>query len=511
MQALETFFSGGGWAAEGNEACRGMAGVCRRSYGGAALGGGFHGVSGDFTPEQLNRVVECLGEGSVAYMEPDGVVYKAEGPPQVPEDPILGALWKVQQKSFGEQDGAAAAPAPAAAAGAGEGAGARGETPRAAAEAEALRGLASGSREDAGLLPPGASALRVRAFGPQEEEGKRQQNLHSALWNLDRIDQRSLPLDGQFTYSESDGGRGVTVYVVDSGLYRDHKEFAPWESGPTRAHWGYDFVDDDDEPEDCDGHGTHIASTAVGRTVGVAKEAHVVGVRVLDCAGSGSISDVVAALDWVSRNRIPGPAVVTLSLGVSLGQWSRSLEDSVRSLVRDQGVMVVVASGNSAVDSCFVAPGNVEETLTVAASDLVTKFSSSDVQAAASGSREGLYRWSNTGSCVDLFAPGVDIYAACGGSGRCQGHVTPSSYAWASGTSMAVPLVAGVAANYLASHPGAAPDHVKQVILEGATEGRLESPHLMPGSPNRVLYSKLLDGTAGAEPSLSTREFLGGG
>ena len=353
----------------------------------------------------------------------------------------------------------------------------------------------------------------MRAFAPGGGEGQRQQNLHSALWNLDRIDQRRLPLDGRFTYSESDGGRGVTVYVVDSGLYRDHKEFAPWEGGPARAHWGYDFVDDDDEPEDCDGHGTHIASTAVGRTVGVAKEAHVVGVRVLDCAGSGAISDVVAALDWVSRNRVPGPAVVTLSLGVSLGQWSRSLEDSVRSLVREQGVMVVVASGNSAVDSCFVAPGNVEETLTVAASDLDTKFSPppSDLQAAAAEGREGLYRWSNTGSCVDLFAPGVDIYAACGGAGRCQGNVTPSSYAWASGTSMAVPLVAGVAANYLESHPGAAPDQVKQVILEGATEGRLESPHLMPGSPNRVLYSKPLDGSAGAEPPLSTREFLGGG
>ena len=126
----------------------------------------------------------------------------------------------------------------------------------------------------------------------------------------------------------------------------------------------------------------------------------------------------------------------------------------------------------------------------------------------AADGREGLYRWSNTGSCVDLFAPGVDIYAACGGGGRCQGNVTPSSYAWASGTSMAVPLVAGVAANYLESHPGAAPDQVKQVILEGATEGRLESPHLMPGSPKLPAKSGQTTGHASSNASATLVELV---
>ena len=380
--------------------------------------------------------------------------------------------------------------------------------PREAAEVEAAESLATGHPEAAGFEAP----PRVQAFAPHTPRPELRQNLHSALWNLDRIDQRSLPLDGQFSYAETDGGAGVTVYVIDSGLYRDHQEFAPWDGGVPRASWGYDFVDDDHEPEDCDGHGTHIASTAVGRTVGVAKHAQVVGVRVLDCAGSGSISDVVAALDWVSRNKRPGPAVVTLSLGVALGQWSRSLEDSVRSLVNDLGVLVVVASGNSAVDSCFVAPGNVEETLTVAASDLGAKFSPADQVPGAEGAREGLYRWSNTGACVDLFAPGVDIYAACGGGGRCQGNVTPTSYAWASGTSMAVPLVTGVAANYLSSHPGARPERVKEIILGSASEGLLESPHLLPESPNRILYSKVSGGASAgtAEVPLVTREFLEG-
>ena len=262
-----------------------------------------------------------------------------------------------------------------------------------------------------------------------------------------------------------------------------------------------------------------------------AKDAEVVGVRVLDCAGSGSVSDVVAGLDWVATHHRK-PAIVTMSLGIGVGSWSRALEEAVRNLIMEYGITVIVASGNSGVDSCHVAPGNVEEPITgappspilspfpslspppslpplslkfpleekirltgssifcltqrtVAASDLSTKFGQTSGR-----DQESLYRWSNTGQCIDLFAPGVDIYSACGGDSRCAA-VTDSAYAWASGTSMAVPLVAGVAANYLAEHPSASPAQVKAKILGSATHGKLQSPHMKPGSPNLLLYSRL--------------------
>lgn len=121
---------------------------------------------------------------------------------------------------------------------------------------------------------------------------------------------------------------------------------------------------------------------------------------------------MAAGLDWVANN-YETPGVVALSLGVSIGWWSETLEQAVKSLVNDHGLTVVVASGNSGVDSCFIAPANVPETITVAASNLKTKFGET-----AAGDIEGIYKWSNTGSCVDVFAPGVDIYAACGGIGE---------------------------------------------------------------------------------------------
>ncbi|EFJ51534.1 hypothetical protein VOLCADRAFT_31946, partial [Volvox carteri f. nagariensis] len=231
-------------------------------------------------------------------------------------------------------------------------------------------------------------------------------------WNLDRIDQRRLPLDGVYRFGSA--GQGVTIYSVDSGIYVDHNE--------------YDFVDGDDMAADCDGHGTHVASTAVGRSVGVARGSRLVSVRVLDCNGSGTIADTVAGLDWVARNA-KLPAIVMMSLGVPAGSWSEVLSEGVRSLVRKHGIVVVVASGNSAMDSCRVVPANVPE----------NKF--------GPGPREGqesMYQWANTGACVDLFAPGVEIFGAY----RCSA-ITPTSYTWASGTSMAAPLVAGVAALYL--------------------------------------------------------------
>eukprot|EP00775_Hariotina_reticulata_P008443 gene8443-8627_t len=190
------------------------------------------------------------------------------------------------------------------------------------------------------------------------------QKLMTALWNLDRLDQRGLPLDQRFVYgspSSPGTGKGVTIYILDSGIKAAHQEFQAWgEHDPThpgisgRAVQGPDYIENDGVADDCDGHGTHVASTAAGRSVGVAKEANVVAVRVLDCDGAGSISDVIAALDWVAANA-KKPAVASLSLGVPAGQWSRALEEAVRSLV-GSGVPVVVAAGNDAKDCCQAAP-----------------------------------------------------------------------------------------------------------------------------------------------------------
>ncbi|KAF5834968.1 peptidase S8/S53 domain-containing protein [Dunaliella salina] len=224
----------------------------------------------------------------------------------------------------------------------------------------------------------------------------------------------------------------------------------------------FNFADDKEEAEDCDGHvmplglllgkgsnrvkgctflmlslllcqcteaGTHVAATAVGRSVGLAKGAKLVALRVLDCNGSGSISDTVAALDWVALNH-RGPSVVIMSLGVSVGAWSRSTEYAVRSLVNEHGITVVVASGNKAMDACHVVPASMGEVLTVAASDMQNKFDANRKEG-----RETSYRWSNTGHCIDLWAPGVEIWSACGGGSRCP-NVTDDSYTWASGTSM---------------------------------------------------------------------------
>lgn len=132
--------------------------------------------------------------------------------------------------------------------------------------------------------------------------GKKSQRLHVALWNLDRIDQRELPLDKTYHYGTSKTvgtGNGVTIYVVDSGIRPSHREFKDWSGDGSRARYGYDFVDEDPISEDCDGHGTHVASTSIGRSVGVAKQAKVVAVRVLDCGGSGNISTTVAGV-WGS-------------------------------------------------------------------------------------------------------------------------------------------------------------------------------------------------------------------
>ena len=269
-------------------------------------------------------------------------------------------------------------------------------------------------------------------------------------WGLDRIDQRSLPLDSTFT--PAGNGAGVTVYVIDTGIRTTHTEYA------SRVVAGYDFVDNDSDPSDCDGHGTHVAGTAVGSTYGVAKAASVSGVRVLNCYGNGYTSDVVAGMNWVRTNHSSGDAVVNMSLG---GGGSKSIDDAVAALT-SANITVVVAAGNSNDDAQYYSPARASTAITVGST------TSTDARSS----------FSNYGSTVDIFAPGSSILSAWYTSNTASNTLN--------GTSMASPHVAGAAAVYLGLNPGSTPAQVASALTSVSTTDAVTSAG--SGSPDRLLY-----------------------
>ncbi|GGL11842.1 S8 family peptidase [Deinococcus radiotolerans] len=278
-----------------------------------------------------------------------------------------------------------------------------------------------------------------------------------ATWGIDRIDQRSLPLSGTYTYAAT--ASGVKAYIIDTGINTTHNEFGG------RAIWGTNQSGDGNNT-DCNGHGTHVAGTVGGSTYGVAKGVTLVAVKVLDCQGSGSNSGVIAGINWAATNKGTAAAVANMSLG---GGASQAVDDAVNSAT-SKNLIMAVAAGNENQNACNVSPARAASAITVGAS---TKTDSRDTS------------YSNYGSCVDLFAPGTGITSSWIGSNVATNTI--------SGTSMATPHVAGAVALLIAAG-NTTTSAVTSALLNNATSGVLSS--IGTGSPNKLLFT----GTGGTTP-----------
>ncbi|MCC6318535.1 MAG: S8 family peptidase [Gemmatimonadaceae bacterium] len=286
-------------------------------------------------------------------------------------------------------------------------------------------------------------------------------NATALSWGLDRIDQPAFPLNSSFNAPNS--GAGVHIYIIDTGIFLTHTEFTG------RLGNGFDAITPGGNANDCHGHGTHVAGTAGGTSYGVARQATLHPVRVIDCTGNGTDAQVISGINWVASHRV-APAVANISLG---GSYSAAINQATNALI-SAGVTTAVAAGNSAVNACSESPASTPAALTVAALNLKGNHAV----------------FSNSGACVDLYAPGVDIRSAWNWSA--------TATTLATGTSMASPHVAGAAALYLSANPGASPATVASALLALTVSGQVGK--LPVGTPNRLLQVQAIKGGGSPPP-----------
>ena len=278
---------------------------------------------------------------------------------------------------------------------------------------------------------------------------------NNATWGLDRIDQANLPLDNSYSYDAD--GTGVNAYIVDTGVRISHNQFGG------RGSSGYTAINDGNGTNDCQGHGTHVAGTVGSTSYGVAKNVDIIAVRVLGCDGTGSNSGVIAGIDWVANNHVK-PAVANMSLG---GGASSATDNAVNAAV-SAGITMVVAAGNDNSNACSYSPARAANAITVG----------------STASNDSRSSFSNYGTCLDIYAPGSSITSTWSTSNSATNTI--------SGTSMASPHVAGVAALYLDNNPNATPAQVQAAIEAAAVTGKVSDAKT--GSPNLLLQNFAGDG-----------------
>jgi len=285
----------------------------------------------------------------------------------------------------------------------------------------------------------------------------------NAVWGLNRISEKQIALNGNYKYDGE--GAGVQAFIVDTGVLITHTEFAG------RAVWGANYAGDG-KNSDCNGHGTHVAGTVGGTLYGVAKKVSIIAVKVLGCNGSGTNSGVISGIQYTATNRKGKPSVANMSLG---GSFSQALNDAVKAAV-NAGVVFAVAAGNDNQDACNFSPASEGSAITAGSTDVEDKGSSSQVDIRSS--------FSNFGKCVKVLAPGSLIKSAWYTSNTATNTI--------SGTSMASPHVAGVAALILGDNPTATPAVVEKALLDQATANEIDlacTTTACRNTPNKLLYS----------------------
>jgi len=289
----------------------------------------------------------------------------------------------------------------------------------------------------------------------------------NVIWNIQRLSYVAVPQNDADPYNYPDhSGEGVTSFIIDTGINTDHEEFLP-----NRASFGVNTIDTN--PNDCNGHGTHVAGTVAGIRHGVAKKTNVVAVKVLNCGGSGTVASVVGGVEWVTNNRGSRTSNANMSLG---GGNSLAMVQALQASIRS-GVTYIVAAGNSNADACNYSPANTPEAISCGATDIEGVGDNEE-------NRDVRVYFSNFGRCVHVFAPGTNVVSAwIGGT---------NVYRSISGTSMAAPHVAGKVSLLQAANPGHSPAQIKDLVIATATRGiivmRCTSP-ACDASPNLLLHS----------------------